>query len=1193
MTSQGGRIITFYSYKGGTGRSMAVANLAWVLATNGKRVLLIDWDMEAPGLHRYFRPFLIDPYLTSSEGLIDFVMAYADQVIKPSEKDVSKEWFIPCADITRYAIAIDAPEFPGSGKIDFVPAGRQGPTYATRVSSFDWYNFYDRLGGGAFFEAVKQHVREEYEYILIDSRTGVSDTSGICTVQMPDALAVCFTYNNQSIEGAAAIARSARDARRNLAVTNTASPSYEIFPIPTRVEQAEQQKLRSRQRYARSVFDDLLASEVNRDAYWEAVEIPYVPYYGYEETLAPFADKPNDPKSILGAIVRIGKYLTDKDTDGGVIDFKLPLSEEENRRIRLEFAATPTSDGEGELEPSVSTESSVQEKVRQAESFFLHLIPELQEQARRVLTRLVRVARLEDGGEISRQRVKLAEVENWKGIVSALTAARLIAVTSDTASKEEVVELTDEVLVRQWSRLRDWIERDRDFLLWRQKLRDQLIDWESSDFRSGFLLRSEQLREAVTWLGTHRSDLNKAEREFIARSSETEYKTATPTTRAGGRVFIIRPFGQKNEVDFDEVARDLISPALNAIGVGGGETLDIVESRSIRTDMFQRLLTADLIVADVSIPHANVFYELGIRHALRERSTLLITCQPNRMAFDLHSDRNFVYSADSPAASLPALVDALRQKLESNVSDSPVFLSLPNLREPEFSNLVTLPADFREEVNYAKDQRRVGDLALLSHEVKGFEWEMRGWRAVGTAQFEIGHMMGARATWEKILTLDPSDLEANVKLGTVYQRLGDLARSTEALERAWANKNITKFERAEVSALLARNAKTRWQETWNTSTSLEERRAQALRSAYLQESIDSYRDAYDEDLNHYYSGLNALALLRIRIELAEALPDVWSQTFDSDEDADRELRGSRQLADKLAISVEQSLQATVQHLARDGSKDIWADISAADLRLLTSNRPVRVASSYRDALAGAPAFAVDSVRRQLGMYRDLGVFSENVEEVMKGVGEPVATPASDVQTGRVLLFVGHMIDAPDRSSPRFPASKEEAARTLLRDAVLSEISAGANVVGAYSGGASGGDILFQEVCAELNVPSNLYLALPPDMYVKSSVAAAGPAWVERFWKLRNQHELRGTIRVLSSANEAEALPAWLRSKRDYGIWQRNNLWLLFNALAEGGDKTTLITLWNGEKDGVGSIGYLTEKAMAEGARTINIHTSSL
>jgi Mrp family chromosome partitioning ATPase len=65
-----GRIITFYSYKGGTGRSMAMANVAWLLALSGARVLAIDWDLEAPGLHRYFRPFLDDPDLAESEGLV-------------------------------------------------------------------------------------------------------------------------------------------------------------------------------------------------------------------------------------------------------------------------------------------------------------------------------------------------------------------------------------------------------------------------------------------------------------------------------------------------------------------------------------------------------------------------------------------------------------------------------------------------------------------------------------------------------------------------------------------------------------------------------------------------------------------------------------------------------------------------------------------------------------------------------------------------------------------------------------------------------------------------------------------------------------------------------------------------------------------------------------------------------------------
>ena len=72
-----GRIITFYSYKGGTGRSMALANVAWILASAGRRVLAIDWDFEAPGLHRYFHPFIEDPELHSTPGLIDFFVDFA------------------------------------------------------------------------------------------------------------------------------------------------------------------------------------------------------------------------------------------------------------------------------------------------------------------------------------------------------------------------------------------------------------------------------------------------------------------------------------------------------------------------------------------------------------------------------------------------------------------------------------------------------------------------------------------------------------------------------------------------------------------------------------------------------------------------------------------------------------------------------------------------------------------------------------------------------------------------------------------------------------------------------------------------------------------------------------------------------------------------------------------------------------
>jgi Mrp family chromosome partitioning ATPase len=79
-----GRSFTFYSYKGGTGRSMVVANVAWLLASSGARVLLVDWDLEAPGLHRYLHPFLVDPELSATDGIIDFVSTDVSRVQVPA-----------------------------------------------------------------------------------------------------------------------------------------------------------------------------------------------------------------------------------------------------------------------------------------------------------------------------------------------------------------------------------------------------------------------------------------------------------------------------------------------------------------------------------------------------------------------------------------------------------------------------------------------------------------------------------------------------------------------------------------------------------------------------------------------------------------------------------------------------------------------------------------------------------------------------------------------------------------------------------------------------------------------------------------------------------------------------------------------------------------------------------------------------
>src|SRR5215208_1852566 len=141
------------------------------------------------------------------------------------------------------------------------------------------------------------------------------------------------------------------------------------------------------------------------------------------------------------------------------------------------------------------------------------------------------------------------------------------------------------------------------------------------------------------------------------------------------QAFIVRPFGKKKdlqgtEIDFNEVERLLIAPALEAVGATGGTTIDIVESGNIRTDMFRLLLTADLVVADLSIHNANVFYELGVRHALRDRYTFLLRSNADKFPFDLQTDRYFTYKKDAPGESVEALYQALRATLDADKPNS-------------------------------------------------------------------------------------------------------------------------------------------------------------------------------------------------------------------------------------------------------------------------------------------------------------------------------------------------------------------------------------------------------------------------------------------------------------------------------------------------------------------------------------------
>ncbi len=319
-----GRIITFYSYKGGTGRTMAVANLAWILASNGKRVLTIDWDLESPGLHRYFHPFLADKKLRSSRGVIDLVRDFASAAVDPHASFVEPDWYRRFADVEREAVSLSW-RFPGDGGIDLLPAGQQDPSYSSAVSTFDWPAFYERLNGGVFLQAMRDSMRRQYDYVLIDSRTGLSDTASICTVQLPDLVVNCFTLSEQCIDGAVSVADSI--------VNQRGAEPIRLCPVPMRVEDAEQGKLEAGRDYARLRFAPYLGLDPEAaERYWGDVEIPYKPFFAYEEILAVFGERSRQEYSLLAAFERLTRALTD-----GAVGELPPLDERERRRVLAEY----------------------------------------------------------------------------------------------------------------------------------------------------------------------------------------------------------------------------------------------------------------------------------------------------------------------------------------------------------------------------------------------------------------------------------------------------------------------------------------------------------------------------------------------------------------------------------------------------------------------------------------------------------------------------------------------------------------------------------------------------------------------------------------------------------------------------------------------------------------------------------------
>jgi hypothetical protein len=695
-------------------------------------------------------------------------------------------------------------------------------------------------------------------------------------------------------------------------------------------------------------------------------------------------------------------------------------------------------------------------------------------------------------------------------------------------------------------------------------------------------------------------------------------------------VFIVRPFGVKPttikgadgkdtsvDVDFDAIERELIQPALAANRLQGVTTGVIAEAGNIRVDMFQMLITHDLVIADISIDNANAFYELGIRHGLRSKGTILLRFPTSGkdVPFDLKTDRYVAYDREKPAAAVGLLTQTIKDTISAMRSfdqkpDSPVFLLLPELDEPDRAKLVVVPREFQEAVEQAESDRINGGakLALLSEEAKRKDWACEGVRLVGFAQRRMKNYKAALQSWEFIRANLPQNVEANLQLATIFQRLGDLASASQACRRVLDNPLTERKDRADAQSQLARNEKAAWVDDFKKIGADQTRRQQAIGDNRLITAFEGYMEGFAEDLNNYYSGINALGLLTAIVKLAEMEKGTWSGTLATEADATVALQQYQRRLTDLRGAVRMSLDNAKRQSDRARVKDEWLPPSEAQSRLLTSDNANFVKTGYVAAKnAGGGNFSVDSEAAQVAIFGSLGIFPENCRAALEALG--ISTPpagaapekvaelsTAEINKGaaraprdRVIVATGHRVDAPGRESPRFPNTQKciDDAKAWLLEKVKAEKAQTIGSVSGLAGAASGTDLLFHEVCAELGIRTTVVLPIPEQNYRSDSVADTGPDWVERFNALVNANPP-----ALLSDNPD--LPVWAASIPNYGVYQRGNIFMMEKALLQPNADVTLLALWNGKAgDGPGGTADMVKLAKERGAKVLVKDTSEL
>lgn len=351
--------------------------------------------------------------------------------------------------------------------------------------------------------------------------------------------------------------------------------------------------------------------------------------------------------------------------------------------------------------------------------------------------------------------------------------------------------------------------------------------------------------------------------------------------------FVLMPFGQKPDatggppIDFDKIYHNAIKPAIEKCGLSPIRADQEKGIGIIHKAMFERLLLCEYAIADLTTANANVFYELGVRHAGRSNTTLAIFANTQPIPFDLNFIRGIPYDIGEKNIfgdiQAEHLKNTLTQKLLVLIEehrlgqnpDSPVFQLIEDWTPSEISHLKT--DVFRERVVLQEDRRSTlinarsmsaeqGITKLQSLEI---EFKKDGWVDVGSA-IDLFLSYRAFSAWQAMINLFedfPAPFKRQIMLreqyafalnrraGTTDAQPGDREIAIDILESVLHEQGNS----PETLGLLGRIYKDLWSDIENDGG----RKARVA----LNKAIETYKKGFESDWRDYYPGINALTLM--------------------------------------------------------------------------------------------------------------------------------------------------------------------------------------------------------------------------------------------------------------------------------------------------------------------------------------------